>query len=129
LRELADELHRTLRDADVTELTEAMYAELPEPVVVPATAYEQLISGTVEPVGVGGLAGRVSAAMIVPYPPGIPVVMPGERFGAADSGLVRYLTACEDIDAHFPGFETEIHGVEIQRDGSYRIPCLSSQGD
>jgi lysine decarboxylase/arginine decarboxylase len=128
LRELADELHQALRDAEMTGLTEAMYAELPEPVVVPAAAYEQLVGGTVEMVAVGQLAERISAAMIVPYPPGIPVVMPGERFGGQESGLVRYLTASEDIDSRFPGFETEIHGVEIQRDGTYRIPCLTGDG-
>jgi len=126
LRGLAAELHRALRDAEITDLTEAMYAELPEPVVIPATAYTQLISGTIEMVKVGNLAGRVSAAMIVPYPPGIPVTMPGERFGGKDSGLLRYLASSEQIDARFPGFETEIHGIHIEHDGSYRIPCLSS---
>jgi arginine decarboxylase len=126
LRGLADELHQALRDAQMTDLSEAMYAELPEPVVIPAAAYEQLVGGAVEMVGVDSLAGRVSAAMIVPYPPGIPVVMPGERFGAEDSGLVRYLEASEKIDARFPGFETEIHGIHIQPNGSYRIPCLTS---
>jgi hypothetical protein len=57
---------------------------------------------------------------------GIPVTMPGERFGGNDSGLLRYLASSEQIDARFPGFETEIHGIHIESDGTYRIPCLSS---
>ena len=96
IRDLADELHAAMRSAQMTDLIEAMYSEVPEPVTTPASAYEQLVSGGVEMVGVSELAGRVSAAMIVPYPPGIPVVMPGERFGQADSGLVRYLTASQN---------------------------------
>jgi len=125
LRQLADELHAALRAVAMNELSEAMYAELPEPVVIPADAYDRLVAGRVEMLGVDDLAGRVSAEMIVPYPPGIPVVMPGERFGRSDSGLVRYLAASQDIDAHFPGFETEIHGVHIESDGTYRLPCLA----
>jgi len=125
LRQLADELHAALRAVAMNELSEAMYAELPEPVVIPADAYDRLVAGRVEMLGVDDLAGRVSAEMIVPYPPGIPVVMPGERFGRSDSGLVRYLAASQDIDAPFPGFETEIHGVHIESDGTYRLPCLA----
>ncbi len=126
LPELARELHRALHDAEITRLTEEMYADLPEPVVVPARAYAALVTGTVELVAVDALPGRVSAAMIVPYPPGIPVIMPGERFAADDSALVRYLGAAERLDAGFPAFETEIHGIHVEADGTYRIPCLQA---
>lgn len=125
LRGLADELHAALREANMTEMVEAMYSEIPEPVTTPATAYEQLVADQVRMLGTDELAGRVSAAMVVPYPPGIPVVMPGERFGAADSGLVRYLASSQELDRRFPGFETEIHGIEVERDGTYRVPCLA----
>ena len=37
--------------------------------------------------------GLVSAEMIVPYPPGVPAVLPGERFGAE---TVAYLRAVRD---------------------------------
>ena len=52
LRGLAAELPPRSANATITELTEAMYAQLPEPVVIPAAAYQQLISGTVEMVDV-----------------------------------------------------------------------------
>jgi arginine decarboxylase len=120
---LADELQDAMCKSGMTELTEGMYAQLPEPVTAPATAYEQLVEGTIELV-VDQLAGRVSAAMVVPYPPGIPVIMPGERFPHAGSALIRYLTTSQELDARFPAFETEIHGIDVQPDGSYRVPCL-----
>ena len=83
-----------------------------------------VIAGTLLLVGVHQLAGRVSAAMVVPYPPGIPVIMPGERFPHVDSALIRYLATSQGLDARFPAFETEIHGIDVQPDGSYRVPCL-----
>jgi arginine/lysine/ornithine decarboxylase len=55
--------------------------------------------------------------MIVPYPPGIPIIMPGERFTASTKAIVDYLRLCEDFDNAFPGFENEIHGVTIEDDG------------
>ncbi|MEO9174590.1 MAG: Orn/Lys/Arg decarboxylase N-terminal domain-containing protein [Gaiellales bacterium] len=124
LHALADELQAAMLACDLTELTEGMYADLPEPVVTPAVAYEQLVSGSTQMVGVDALAGRVSAAMIVPYPPGIPVIMPGERFPAAAGALLRYLAASQTLDKAFPSFATEIHGIHVQPDGSYRVPCL-----
>jgi arginine decarboxylase len=125
LRTLADQLHGAMRESAMTELLDTMYDALPEPVITPAAAYEQLVAGHTEMVAVAELPGRVSTAMLVPYPPGIPVIMPGERFPTADSALVRYLAAGENLSAQFPSFETEIHGIEIQTDGTYRVPCLA----
>jgi len=124
LRGLAEQLHAELRSAAMPALVEAAYSELPTPVTTPAVAYHHLVGGCVEMRAVSELAGRVSAAMVVPYPPGIPMIMPGERFGAADSALVRYLATSEGLAARFPGFETEIHGIHVDGDGSYRVPCL-----
>jgi arginine decarboxylase len=124
LRALSDELHAAMRENTMNELIDEVYDDLPEPVTTPASAYEHLVAGATDMVAVAELPGRVSTAMVVPYPPGIPVIMPGERFPASGSALVRYLSASEGLSAHFPGFETEIHGVAIQPDGSYRVPCL-----
>ena len=128
LRGLADELHDALRAAAISELSEGIHSELPQPVMTPADAYGQIVADSVEMVGTDGLAGRVSAAMVVPYPPGIPVIMPGERFPAGKAVLMRYLRACEKLALTFPGFETEIHGIQIAADGSYLVPCTPSGG-
>ena len=124
LRELADELQAALLESDLTELTGTMYSDLPAPIITPSSAYGHIVGDTIELVSVPELAGRVSTAMVVPYPPGIPVIMPGERFPAAGCALLRYLGTSQMLDERFPSFETEIHGVEVQEDGSYQIPCL-----
>ena len=67
------------------------------------------------------LAGRVAANLVVVYPPGIAIMVPGERF-AADSAAVAYLRLFEENDNLFPGFETEMQGIFPRReeDGSLR---------
>jgi arginine decarboxylase len=124
LPELCDEMHSALREQGMAALSTEMYEQVPEPVVVPTAAYQHLIADSTDLVTTKELAGRVSAAMIVPYPPGIPVIMPGERFPGEESALLRYLATSESLARRFPGFETEIHGIELQPDGVYLTPCL-----
>jgi arginine decarboxylase len=57
--------------------------------------------------------------MLVPYPPGIPVRMPGERLGGPDSPTIRLLLALEEFGKRFPGFEREVHGIEVDPQGDY----------
>jgi arginine decarboxylase len=59
----------------------------------------------------------------VPYPPGIPILAPGERTGSQDSPLLQYLTALQDFDNAFPGFEHDTHGIECEN-GVYRMYCI-----
>ena len=68
------------------------------------------------------LPGRVSTAMVVPYPPGIPVIMPGERFPDADSALIRYLATSQGLDARFPSSRPRYTGSAWSSDRSYRLP-------
>lgn len=63
---------------------------------------------------------RTVAVQIVPYPPGIPLMMPGEKAGADKKAIIDYLLAMELFDGHFPGFEHDNHGVEIERDSQGR---------
>jgi arginine/lysine/ornithine decarboxylase len=69
------------------------------------------------------MAGRTVATGVVPYPPGIPLLMPGENAGPVDGPLLGYLKALEAFDADMPSFRHDIHGVEV-RDGGYRVLCI-----
>ena len=62
--------------------------------------------------------------LLTPYPPGIPLLIPGERF---NSTIVSYLKFAREFNRKFPGFETDIHGlVEEPVDGvmQYYIDCV-----
>jgi arginine decarboxylase len=65
------------------------------------------------------MAGRIAGVMLVPYPPGIPVCMPGERLGAQDSPVIKLILALEEFGKRFPGFEREVHGIEVDANGDY----------
>ena len=65
-----------------------MYTTLPEMTLRPADAYDRLVRGRVESVEIDKLMGRTLAVMVVPYPPGIPLIMPGERITPATSRLM-----------------------------------------
>ncbi len=71
---------------------------------------------------------RGAAVMVVPYPPGIPMLMPGGRAGSIDGPVLSYLLALEDFDAKFPGFAHDIHGVEREERGVFSIECLTEEG-
>ncbi|GAA1615530.1 Orn/Lys/Arg decarboxylase N-terminal domain-containing protein [Actinoplanes couchii] len=108
LRDLCDDLHTTYRDADLAELTTAIYTEPVEQVTIPADAWTAMAAGRVEHVPVSELAGRTTAVLLTPYPPGIPLLVPGERISA---GIVRFLEHEQDLAARWPGFTGITHGV------------------
>ena len=107
----------------------AMYTELPPPAMKPADAYDALVHGAVEPVPIEKLKGRVTAVMLVPYPPGIPLIMPGERFTTAS--ILDYLKFARDTDDRFPGFEADIHGLRFDHDKSghkrWLVDCVKER--
>ncbi|MDD4315083.1 Orn/Lys/Arg decarboxylase N-terminal domain-containing protein [Methanoculleus sp.] len=129
LADLCREMHGYLRDKSITETIRSVYATLPEAAMTPAEAYRHLVRGDVTPVPVSELEGRTVAVMVVPYPPGIPVIMPGERCSSATRAIVDYLVSLQDFDTLFPGFESEIHGVDVVTEDGRRIFYVSCVGE
>jgi arginine decarboxylase len=127
LKDLCDEMHAQMLSSAMTGLLDHAFNELPEPVHTPAYAYRELVRARTEQLPLEAMGGRIAAAKIVPYPPGIPVLMPGERVGSADGPVLSYLAALEAFDRRFPGFEHDIHGVEHDEHGNYLVECLNQQ--
>ena len=50
--------------------------------------------------------------MMVPYPPGIPIIMGGEIFNEKAEPILDYLLTRQAFEETFPGYEGDIHGVE-----------------
>jgi len=123
LRSLCNEMHAFKRERRMCELLEEAYSTLPEPAVVYAEAYRSIVRGRVEHVPVEDAGGRIVATGIYPYPPGIPLLAPGERTGLQDGPVLMYLSCLQDFDARFPGFEHDIHGVENVK-GRYMMHCI-----
>ena len=98
--------------------------------MTPSAAFKALVGGNVDRVPLEAVDGRVAAVMVVPYPPGIPVIMPGERFDRERTPrLFEFLNLLAEFDSAFPGFEHEVHGVTSTRDTTtgkvhYAVDCV-----
>ena len=114
LRDLCQQVHQVYREDNLPKAQKEMYTVLPEMALRPADAYDRLVRGQVESVEIDDLMGRTLAVMIVPYPPGIPLIMPGERITSATSSIQEYMLYARDFDQRFPGFETDIHGLRFE---------------
>ena len=123
LQQLAKEMHQQISSTRQTQLANEAFESLPEPVMIPADAYTNLIKGNVEHVKVDDIDQRIVATGVVPYPPGIPMLMPGERTGDRGGAILSYLRTLQEFDRRFPGFGHDTHGVEII-DGDYMIYCI-----
>ena len=119
LRELADEMHAAMTDLNLSGLVNLACDEDFDPVLTPAQAYQKLVRGETEKIPFEEMAGRIAAVMLVPYPPGIPMSMPGERLGDSNSPVMKLILAMQEFGKRFPGFERETHGIEVDADGKY----------
>ena len=123
LRDLADRMFAQLKESKQTHWLAQAFSTLPTPAMTPNAAYQYLVKDQIEHVALDHLADRVLATSVVPYPPGIPMLMPGEATGASDGPYLSYLRALASWDKRFPGFGHDTHGVE-NRDGVYYVQCL-----
>lgn len=125
LRDLCQRIHDMYRAKDVARLTTEMYLSDMQPAMVPAEAYAKVAHREIERVAIDDLEGRITSALLTPYPPGIPLLIPGEKFNAT---IVEYLRFAREFNAQFPGFETDIHGLveEVDAAGNpgYYVDCV-----
>ncbi len=123
LHDLGDEMWAHMRESRQGHWQAQAYATLPTPVMTPRHAFQRLMAGDVEKVPLGDMAGRTVAVAVIPYPPGIPIVMPGENVGSEREPWLTYLRTLQDWGHRFPGFAKEVEGTE-ERAGVYHIYCL-----
>lgn len=125
LKDLSDQMFTMMKELKTTECMSNAFSALPSPMYSPVEAYEHLVRGAVEKLTLEQMAGRIVATGIVPYPPGIPLLMPGENAGVSSGVFLKYLKALEAYDKHFPGFEHDIHGIENE-EGVYTLLAIKS---
>ena len=124
LRDLCKEIHEVYRARDVARLTTEMYLSDMIPAMKPADAFAKMAHREIDRVSIDELEGRVTSVLLTPYPPGIPLLIPGERFNRT---VVQYLSFAREFNDRFPGFETDVHGlVKELKDGRihYYVDCV-----
>jgi arginine decarboxylase len=122
LKDLGDQLWAHMKQSRQGHWQAEAYAGLPTPKMTPRRAFQQLMAGHAEKVPLGEMANRVVAVGVIPYPPGIPIVMPGESLGPANGPWLTYLRTLQEIGHKFPGFAKEVEGTE-EKDGVYHVYC------
>jgi ornithine decarboxylase len=124
LRRICNEMHAFYRGADVKGLQRQCFraCSFPEQAIPAREAYEALVANDVDYVPLGEVKGRVAATLALIYPPGIGVVVPGERWDDRAQPMLDYFLAFEDSFNRFPGFNYEVQGVFQERvDGRIRF--------
>lgn len=102
LKVLCDEMFAYMKISEMDKLQAEAFSHLPTPVVLPRQAFQDHMAGRCELLPIDKLAGRVSAVGVIPYPPGIPIVMPGESFGSHEEPWLRYILSITKWGQHFP---------------------------
>ncbi|MCK9441922.1 MAG: hypothetical protein M0Q13_10945 [Methanothrix sp.] len=125
LKDLAEDMFKKVKKLNLMGLQEEIYAKIPKQDKTPNQSYQKLVHGQVELLAVDDekIANRTVATGIIPYPPGIPMLLSGENIGPSDGPHLKYLCALQKWDEKFKGFEHDIHGVENKK-GKYYIHCL-----
>jgi arginine/lysine/ornithine decarboxylase len=126
LRDLCQFVHEMYAKYDIARLTTEMYLSDLTPAMKPTDAFSQIAHRNTERVPIDELEGRITTALITPYPPGIPLLIPGEVF---NKKIVDYLKFSREFALACPGFETDIHGLVVEEgmDGrkTYFADCVN----
>ena len=126
LQGLVSQMHAFKKEHHMCELLQQAFSILPEPAVTYAEAFRKLVKNEVEQVPVAKAGNRTVATGIVPYPPGIPLLAPGEQTGKLGEPIIQYLKCLQDFDNRFPGFSHDTHGIEMVN-GEYLMYCIKEQ--
>jgi arginine decarboxylase len=127
LADLCDFIHKLYAKNDIAKLTTDIYVSDIQGVLKPSDAYAQIATRNIERVAIEHLEGRIAVSLLTPYPPGIPLIIPGEQF---NKKIIDYFKFQRDFNKQCPGFETFIHGLVqvVGDDGEvqYFADCVKS---
>jgi ornithine decarboxylase len=117
LRRVCNEMHGFYRTANIKGLQRSCFRDssFPELAMSPKDAYEALVANEVDYVPLEAMKGRVAATLALIYPPGIGVVVPGERWDDRAQPMLDYFMAFQESFNRFPGFNYEVQGVYQER--------------
>jgi len=118
LRQVCNEMHDFYRQANVKELQRRCFraSSFPHMAISPKDAYDALVANEVDYVPLDRIRGRISATLALIYPPGIGVVVPGERWDERAQPMLDYFLAFQESFNRFPGFNYEVQGVFQERE-------------
>ena len=121
---MCTQIHDVYKAGDVARLTTDMYLSNMVPAMRPTDAFAKMAHRAIDRVPIDDLEGRTTAVLLTPYPPGIPLLIPGEQFNQV---IINYLKFARDFNERFPGFETDVHGLVkqiVNGKAIYYVDCV-----
>jgi arginine/lysine/ornithine decarboxylase len=118
LADLCQYVHEMYAKYDIARLSTDIYLSDLQPAMTPSDAYAHIAHRKTERVEIDHLEGRITTSLVTPYPPGIPLLVPGEVF---NKKIVDYLKFARAFNAECPGFETDIHGLVHEEDENRQV--------
>lgn len=131
LKDHCHDMHAYIKKHQLVSNMIEAFEKIPDRTMLPVDAYRNIVKKNVEFVDLRSIVHtarpRTVAVMLVPYPPGIPIMMGGETFNASDDKILNYLLTRQDFENEFPGYESDIHGIdrtEPDKDGKTYFKTL-----
>ncbi len=122
LKQLCQKMHEYYKENKTFVLQQKLFVKpnMQNYQMTPAEADQLFKKDQTELVDLEDVVGRTAAEGALPYPPGVFIVAPGEKWGEIDQ---KYFEVLAHAIEKFPGFVPEIQGVylEPQKDGSIKV--------
>lgn len=125
LKDHCKKMHKEIKELDLLNKMNAAFEVVPTPVMNPSNAAELVFKNKVKKVTIHDMMHKTAAVMVVPYPPGIPVLMGGEKIDEKSKPIITYLSCREKFEQDFPGYYGDIHGIEPKQvDGKRQFTTM-----
>ena len=98
-------MHTLYAKYDVAKLSTDIYLSDHTPAMKPSDAFSHIANRTTQRVPIDDLEGRITTSLVTPYPPGIPLLIPGEVF---NNKIVEYLQFNREFSRECPGLVQEV---------------------
>lgn len=114
IRQLCQEMHEYYKLHDTFKVQQALFLKdnMSDFEYTPAKADKLFMKNHGELVDLEEIEGRIALEGALPYPPGVFIVAPGERWQKIDVDYFKILMGAIDL---FPGFDPEIQGVYLEK--------------
>ena len=115
IRQLCQEMHEYYAKNEIYKLQQDLFLKktFQDYEMTPAEADKLFMKNEGELVDLDEIEGRVALEGALPYPPGVFIVAPGEKWQKIDVDYFKILMSAID---KFPGFDPEIQGVYLNKD-------------
>ncbi|MDM8263478.1 putative ornithine decarboxylase [Ligilactobacillus salivarius] len=115
IRQLCQEMHEYYAKNEIYKLQQDLFLKktFQDYEMTPAEADKLFMKNEGELVDLDEIEGRIALEGALPYPPGVFIVAPGEKWQKIDVYYFKILMGAID---KFPGFDPEIQGVYLDKD-------------